>query len=197
MKKYSHFEFLKLLYDQILFFWPNSFPAVSLLKHRLPPSFVTSLSLLYKLSHLGSFAYYFIYTHQFSSICSITHSGVTCYRATCILSNKYTPIGSHIHSPSPFHLWPNLSDLNHLRAFSNVCPSWTLVHLTAPREHFSWLWLIVSSPAGTDGLRGLGREGWRLYSQTTTAWKAPDSEQKTWGPLWYMYTQTLHLQPRT
>ncbi len=38
--------------------------------------------------------------------------------------------------PSPPLLWPNLSDLSHPRAFSSVCPSWTLVHLTALQGSF-------------------------------------------------------------
>lgn len=35
----------------------------------------------------------------------------------------------HTHSPPPFFLQANLSDLSHPRAFSSFCPSWTLVHL--------------------------------------------------------------------
>lgn len=56
-----------------------------------------------------------------------------CYKAPYTLASKHTR--AHIpHLPSC--LWPNLSDLSHPWAFSSVCPSWTLVHLTAPRGAF-------------------------------------------------------------
>ena len=118
----------------------------------------------------------------------MTYIGLKCYKAPYTLASKHTR--AHIpHLPSC--LWPNLSDLSHPRAFSSVCPSWTLVHLTAPQGAFliaqpdfrrsSWGW----HPPG-DEVEGGGRKGmevWPLYSQTTTeSEKLQTPDKRTWEP---------------